>query len=68
VNEDPCTTILFRDALHSTKVDVSLANKMAEITFDEKLVSVERMKGALRSAGYGTEKAPEANAPRGCCS
>jgi copper chaperone len=48
------------------KVDVSLPKKTAEITFDEKRVSVESMGAALRSVGYDVATTPGATAPSGC--
>jgi copper chaperone len=50
------------------KVDVSLPKKAAEVTFDEALVSVDDMRAALRTAGYGDAAAPEVTSSKGCCS
>jgi copper chaperone len=48
------------------KVDVSLPKKTAEVTFDEKRVSMESMRAALRTAGYDLATTAAATAPSGC--
>ncbi len=50
------------------KVDVSLPNKAAEVTFDDAVASVDGMRAALRTAGYGDGTAPEVTSSKGCCS
>ncbi len=45
------------------KVDVTLATKTAEVTFDEAQVSIDGMRGALRAAGYDLST-PGAASPR----
>ena len=50
------------------KVDVSLPKSAAEVTFDDALVSVDLMRGALRTAGYDVGTTPGATSPKGCCS
>jgi copper chaperone len=52
------------------KVDVSLANNSAQVTFDEGVVSVEQMGAALHTAGFDLASTP-GTAPtsgKGCCS
>ncbi|CAN5598778.1 hypothetical protein BH09MYX1_BH09MYX1_41770 [soil metagenome] len=50
-----------------SKVDVSLAKKTAEITFDEGKVSLDLMGNAIRSAGYDVTSTPETKSAGGCC-
>lgn len=50
-----------------TNVDVSLVKKSAEITFDEALISVDRMKDAVRVAGFDSSSTAPPKGPGGCC-
>ena len=50
------------------KVDVSLPKNAAEVTFDDALVSVERLRGALRAAGYDRATTGVETSPKRCCS
>ncbi len=49
------------------KVDVSLPKNAAEVTFDDAQVSLDRMGGALRTAGFDVGSAPGATSPKRCC-
>jgi copper chaperone len=51
-------------------VDVSLPKGAAEVTYDEGLVSLDRMQAALRTAGFNVAETPDAATParRSCCS
>jgi copper chaperone len=54
------------------KVDVSLPSNTAVVTFDERIVSVETMQAAVRTAGFNVASTPardaEPTSGGGCCS
>ena len=47
-------------------VEVSLADGEATVHFDERAVSTDQLKVAIKSAGYGVDGIP-GQAKRGCC-
>lgn len=50
-------------------VVVSLPNNEAAVRYDEQLTSPEKMKSAIKSAGYGVDVATVTQKPqgKGCC-
>ena len=51
-------------------VDVSLAAGEATVQYDERLTSPDRLKSAVKGAGYGIDATPVAHGPQskgGCC-
>jgi copper chaperone CopZ len=52
-------------------VDVSLSAGEATVKFDERLTSPEKLKSAVKGAGYGVDTANAVRTPKakgGCCS
>lgn len=47
-------------------VEVSLADGQATVQYDESAASVDQLKMAIKSAGYGVDGIP-GQAKRGCC-
>ena len=53
-----------------SEVDVSLSAGEAKVKFDERLTSREKLKSAVKGAGYGVDTANTAQKPKGkggCC-
>ena len=48
-------------------VDVSLADNRADVKFDERRVSIETLRTAIKGAGYDVASAPVKRATGGCC-
>ncbi len=48
-------------------VNVSLADGIAEVRFDEDRVSTSTVRAAIRAAGYGDVPAPAQTKKGGCC-
>lgn len=69
-----CTSAVTRalvavDGVHN--VDVSLANGVAKVDFDENMTSLDKLKLTVEEAGYGVTEsngnAPNTGGKSGCC-